>query len=223
MKPDVNPTLAPLLVPMSTLRIDENNAREHSERSIKAIVESLSRHGQQKPIVIKDGVIIAGNGTFQAAQRLCWDAIAAVEYHKDAAGHYALADNRSAELSTWDYEKLSSQLSLFEENPTGGLWSEDELSNLRQIDWSPPPAKDHDPAAFGLEKISLTVEEYRIVMEAVNRIKANMGNPEYETGRFVAMICSKYLANLLHEGLQQPILEELKKRTDASIEQLEMT
>jgi hypothetical protein len=221
MKPDVNPNLVPLLRPMSELKLDPNNPRKHTDRGLKGLVESLSKHGQQKPIVVKDGVIVAGNGTFQAAQRLCWDQIAAVEFDRTSAGHFGLADNRSAELSTWDYEKLSQQLSLFEVSG-GSLWNDEELGNLKTADFTPAPVSEHDPTTFGLEKISLTIEENKIVMEAIARVKANMGNPEFSNGLFVAIICAKYLGGLVAEGVQQPIIEKPKKVEAVPANQMEL-
>ena len=50
-------------VAIESLELDPNNARKHSKRNLDAIAASLEKFGQRKPIVIHNGVVIAGNGT----------------------------------------------------------------------------------------------------------------------------------------------------------------
>lgn len=100
-------------VAIADLRPDPDNARVHSERNISAIGKSLSAFGQRKPIVIAGTVIVAGNGTVEAARRLGWVDIIAVDYPADRideARAYAIADNRTGELSLWDNRRLKAQL-----------------------------------------------------------------------------------------------------------------
>lgn len=92
---------------------DPANVRMHSERNLAAIVASLRKFGQQKPIVVNaDGVILAGNGTYEAAKRLGWEKIDIVRSAlkgADATG-FAIADNRTAELADWDDTALAETL-----------------------------------------------------------------------------------------------------------------
>jgi len=63
-------------VSVKSLALDPANVRSHNEKNIKAIKASLSRFGQQKPIVVDaKGVVIAGNGTLMAANDLGWSDI----------------------------------------------------------------------------------------------------------------------------------------------------
>ena len=94
---------------------DPQNARQHDEKNLKAIQGSLKEFGQRKPIVITEaGVIVAGNGTVEAAKRLGWSRIDAVKVPKDWTADqvkaFALADNRTAELAAWSPEVLAAQL-----------------------------------------------------------------------------------------------------------------
>lgn len=101
------------LVAIANLRPDPDNARVHSERNINAIAKSLSAFGQRKPIVIAGDTIVAGNGTVEAARRLGWTDITAVDYPSNRiteARAYAIADNRTGELSLWDNRRLKAQL-----------------------------------------------------------------------------------------------------------------
>ena len=100
-------------VKIETLCNDPANVRKHDQRNIEAIKASLTRFGQQKPIVVNaDGVVIAGNGTLAAAKDLGWKVIATVETELDGvdATAYAIADNRTAELAMWDDDALAQTL-----------------------------------------------------------------------------------------------------------------
>lgn len=58
---------------VADLALDPANARKHSDKNLAAIKASLTRFGQQKPIVIdSSGVVRAGNGTLAAAKALGW-------------------------------------------------------------------------------------------------------------------------------------------------------
>jgi ParB-like chromosome segregation protein Spo0J len=99
---------------------DPENARQHDDKNLKAIQGSLKEFGQRKPIVItEDGVIVAGNGTVEAAKRLGWLQIEAVrvpgDWTPEQTKAFALADNRTAELANWDKEVLAAQLIELEE------------------------------------------------------------------------------------------------------------
>ena len=100
---------------------DPENARQHDDKNLKAIQASLKQFGQRKPIVITEaGVIVAGNGTVEAAKRLGWTEIAAVEVPGDWTPEqtkaFALADNKTAELAKWDVKVLNAQLLEFVES-----------------------------------------------------------------------------------------------------------
>jgi DNA modification methylase len=98
---------------ISALVLDPANARTHGPDNLEAIKGSLARFGQQKPIVVgKNGVVIAGNGTLEAARSLGWDKINIVktELEGSEATAFALADNRTSELAAWNDEILTATL-----------------------------------------------------------------------------------------------------------------
>jgi site-specific DNA-methyltransferase (adenine-specific) len=101
-------------VPLTQLLLDSNNARKHNQRNLEAIAESLKLFGQRKPIVVHNGVVIAGNGTLEAAKSLGWTEITVAEvpseWTEDTAKAFALTDNRTAELAEWDENILAKQL-----------------------------------------------------------------------------------------------------------------
>lgn len=127
------------ILPLAEIHLDPANVRRHSDRNLDAIKASLARFGQQKPVVIgKGNVVIAGNGTVEAARALGWTDIQAVRTAlegSEAVG-YALADNRSAELADWDMPSLNDML---------GALAEDGV-DLTELGWD-----DADLAAIEKE------------------------------------------------------------------------
>ena len=98
---------------ISELKNDPANARKHSPRNLKAIRDSLDVFGQQKPIVVDSrGVVIAGNGTLEAARELGWDeiAVAVTDLDPAHAQAFGIADNRTAELAEWHTDVLGQLL-----------------------------------------------------------------------------------------------------------------
>ena len=121
-------------VPVSDLVPDPANVRKHSQSNIDALKRSLETFGQQKPIVVDaDNVVIAGNGFLAAAKELGWDTIDVVRTRLtgDKARAFAIADNRTAELSDWDTDALAEMLaSIPDEYLQSTGWSEDEIAAL---------------------------------------------------------------------------------------------
>jgi DNA modification methylase len=102
-------------IKISSLTPDPTNARRHDSRNLDSIKGSLKLFGQRKPIVVTGAnVIVAGNGTVEAAKDLGWSEILIVrtpiDWTPEQVKAYALADNRTAELAEWDAKVLADQL-----------------------------------------------------------------------------------------------------------------
>ncbi len=106
-------------VPIADLHPDPANARKHEARSIDSLKASLAAYGQRKAIVVqKSGMIVrSGNGLLAAAKALGWTTIAALVVDDDTltAVQFAIADNRTAELSRWDDRVLATLLESLDE------------------------------------------------------------------------------------------------------------
>lgn len=103
--------LAALAAPIDKLNLLPGNPRRGD---VDAVAKSLAAFGQRKPIVARrDGTVIAGNHTLQAARQLGWPEIAVVWVDDDdtTAKAFALADNRTAELGTYDDQLLADLIS----------------------------------------------------------------------------------------------------------------
>lgn len=106
-------------VKIEQLHSDPQNVRTHDVKNIEAIARSLASFGQRKPVVVARAnggalVVIAGNGTMEAAKSLGWTELTVAEvpedWDADKARAYAIADNRTAELADWDKVGLASAL-----------------------------------------------------------------------------------------------------------------
>lgn len=125
------PDLEGSLYLMSDLVLLPGNPRRGD---VDAVARSLTRFGQRKPIVVNDdGVIIAGNHTFQAALQCGWSHIAVIDASDlDGAEQraYALADNRLSDLAEYDDGLLLE--ALLEHDDLSGLgYSNADLDELR--------------------------------------------------------------------------------------------
>lgn len=173
MNAKINPSLESMCRSIESLKPDPANVRKHSERNILAIAESLGQYGQQKPIVVKNNVVLAGNGTLEAAKRLGWEKLAVTEFSGDGKTRgYALADNRTAELAEWDFEALSNELGLFESQlELRYLWSPEELSALKTLN-----------ADSTADSTGLTPEERKLIFEAntIKQIVLYLGEVQYK-------------------------------------------
>ena len=125
-------------VAIESLTLDPNNARKHSKKNLDTITASLVRFGQRKPLVVHRGVVLAGNGTLEAARSIGWTDIEVTyvpdDWDNDTAKAYALADNRSSELAEWDDKILSTQL----------LDLDDMGWNIEALGFEPLPLRDLD-------------------------------------------------------------------------------
>jgi len=146
----ITPQLRPLAVPVADLNPDPANARLHPERNLASIEASLRVYRQLKPLVVRrEGmVVVTGNGTLAAAKRLGWTHIAVVLVDHDpiTALGFSLADNRSAELATWDQALLGQLMAELDaaEVDLDPHWIEAELKQLQGVVPAFEPTSEDD-------------------------------------------------------------------------------
>lgn len=128
---------------MSDLKHDSLNARRHTVRNTAMIESSIQRDGFGRSILLaNDGTVIAGNATIDAAASAGLDDVIVVETdgtkviavkRTDVAPgseeftRLALADNRAAELASWDADVLAG---LNDEMDLSQFFGDDELAKL---------------------------------------------------------------------------------------------
>jgi len=89
----------------------ENNPRVHNIEELK---KSIQRYGFNVPIVVdKNNIIIAGHARYKAASELGLQevkVIKATDLTDEQVIEYRIADNKIAELSSWNADDLEQEL-----------------------------------------------------------------------------------------------------------------
>ena len=101
------------LRPLAEIKPYEKNPG-HNDAVVDAVAESSRRFGFRQPIVVDaDGVIVVGDTRWKAAAKLGLDKVpvhVARELTPEQAKAYRIADNKIADLATWDLELLPGEL-----------------------------------------------------------------------------------------------------------------
>lgn len=136
-----DPAVEVELVPVARLALMEGNPREGD---IGAISESLRLNGQYRPIVARrDGTVLVGNHTVQAAYALGWKEIAVVwaDVDDEEAAKIVLVDNRTADLATYDGTELGQLLTSLHGWDGTGFDPDDVEAILAGGDPKPPTTR----------------------------------------------------------------------------------
>lgn len=91
----------------------QNNARRHGDVDTDAIMHSIEEFGFNDPIGVWKNVIVEGHGRLIAAKRLGMTEVPVIRLDHltdEQRKAYALAHNKTAELSQWDFDVLASEL-----------------------------------------------------------------------------------------------------------------
>ena len=104
-------------LPLSEIKPYWRNPRRIPEEAIESVAESIRRYGYQQPIVVdKDHVIVVGHTRHQALQRLGYieAPVYVTQMSAQQVQEYRLIDNRTGEMTSWDYGALVLELREFE-------------------------------------------------------------------------------------------------------------
>ena len=116
----VHPSLDPLLVDASSLKLHPANPRLGD---VSAIVDSIEENGVYRPVYAQrsTGYVLAGNHTFQAmlALRAKRVPVLYLDVDDEQALRILLIDNRSADLGTYDNQQLADLLEGLSESDHG--------------------------------------------------------------------------------------------------------
>lgn len=102
-------------LPIDELKPYEKNARKHQKKDIDSIIESIKEFGFDDPIGIwsDENLIVEGHGRLLAAQRLGMSEVPCIRLDHlsdEQRKAYALAHNRTAELSSWIDDLVKSEI-----------------------------------------------------------------------------------------------------------------
>ena len=98
---------------LSKLRPYENNPRNNDD-AVAKVANSIEEFGFKQPIVVdKDNVIIAGHTRYKASLKLGLETVPVViadDLSEEKVKAYRLADNKTNEFASWDFDLLESEL-----------------------------------------------------------------------------------------------------------------
>ena len=101
-------------IEISKLKAYENNPRRIPEKAVDAVANSIKDFGFKVPCVIdKNNVIVTGHTRVQAAKKLGLKEVPCViadDLTPEQIKAFRLADNKTSELTGWDFEKLDLEL-----------------------------------------------------------------------------------------------------------------
>lgn len=143
-------------VAIDSLIPDPSNARTHDEKNLNAIKGSLAKFGQRKNIVTRNNIVLAGNGTLAAAKSLGWTKINIVradDMTATEAAAFALADNRTSELASWNDDILGTTLHALREEDfdlSAIGFDVSDLDDILGVDDPPLPDDEDEPEKFML-------------------------------------------------------------------------
>lgn len=120
----------------------ENNPRIITDEAIDKVASSIKEFGFKVPILLdKDSIIIAGHTRYKACLKLNIDKVPCI-YADDLTDEqvkaFRLADNKTNEFSSWDFELLDIEL-----EDIGIDMSEFGFDD-EEIDWADVPDLDED-------------------------------------------------------------------------------
>lgn len=166
---------------------DPNNARLHPDHSIEGIKASLEAFGQVSPIVVsqprEDGsmVVLAGNGTFEAAKRNGQKTIFVVvsDLSAEQATAYSIADNQTGLLSQFSVGGLIDEIGRLPDDLVEVLgFSDSDLAELCDIghvvdSHVEPPELEFD--AYSVRVECIKADEFSDVMAIVSDVLSSYG------------------------------------------------
>lgn len=100
---------------LDKLKPYEKNARKHQEADLSTIKASIKEFGMSDPIGVwgKDNIIVEGHGRYLACKELGIDKVPVIHLDHltdEQRRAYALAHNKTAEMSEWDFDLLGEGL-----------------------------------------------------------------------------------------------------------------
>lgn len=100
-------------MPTNEIKPYENNPRKNDE-AVRYVAESIKQFGFKNPVILdKNNVIVAGHTRLKAAEELGIEEVPCIyadDLTEEQAKAFRLADNKVAEIASWDFGKLEEEL-----------------------------------------------------------------------------------------------------------------
>ena len=94
--------------------IEYDNNPRHNDEAVDAVANSISEFGFKVPIIItSDNIIVAGHTRLKASKKLGLSEVPCIianDLTEEQIKAFRLADNKTSELATWDFDALMEEL-----------------------------------------------------------------------------------------------------------------
>ena len=102
-------------IDVAKLKPYDKNTRKHEDYDVSQIAKSIEQYGFNDPIGIwgKDNIIVEGHGRLLAAKKLGMTEVPCIrldDLTDEQRREYAIMHNKTAELSTWDFDLLAEDI-----------------------------------------------------------------------------------------------------------------
>ena len=139
-------------IPVGQLKPYEKNARKHAEYDVGQIAHSIEEYGFNDPIGIwgKDNIIVEGHGRLLAAKKLGMTEVPCIrldDLTDEQRREYAIMHNKTAELSTWDFDLLAEDIGELDFSGFDIDWGLPSDVDEKEIieDEAPEVDEEHEP------------------------------------------------------------------------------
>lgn len=128
----------------------EHNARKHDTEDVEAIKKSIEQFGFNDPIGIwsDENLIVEGHGRLLAAKELGMEEVPCIRLDHlsdEERRAYALAHNKTAELSAWDFNTLDLELAGIEEIDMSQFGFDSPVEELEAVEDDYEPEIPEEP------------------------------------------------------------------------------
>lgn len=183
------------------LKAAPRNPRKHSQASIDSVAASLRAFGQVDPVIVRGDQVVHGHGRVAAARKEGLEEIRVLDVSEsmtaEEARAYAVAANRTGELSEWDPVELSGVLERLDAalaDATG--YSPEERAGLVGTFEVTDPNADLtftgrvDRGAHGVY-YTCSTEQWVVIGRAIESAREQMPSLE-DNGAALAYMCREY-------------------------------
>lgn len=193
------------VVNIKDVRVNTWNPKDKDTEEYKIVKQSLEKKGLRLPVVVRENngfEIIDGEQRYTAWKELGNEKILIYNEGK-------LSDQEARELTIWyeqkvpfneiDLAKLVTEMNLEYEDlvlPYTDLELK-EMKELADFDWDKYEDNyedDSEEDGFKTLSVHCTDEQYKIIMEAIDKVKEQTQDIDTSNNRALELICADYLA-----------------------------
>lgn len=193
------------IVNIKDVRVNTWNPKDKDTEEYKIVKQSLEKKGLRLPVVVRENngfEIIDGEQRYTAWKELGNEKILIYNEGK-------LSDQEARELTIWyeqkvpfneiDLAKLVTEMNLEYEDlvlPYTDLELK-EMKELADFDWDKYEdnyEEDSEEDGFKTLSVHCTDEQYKIIMEAISKVKEQTQDIDTSNNRALELICADYLA-----------------------------